>query len=409
MRNPKPSARCANWAMRAACKRQRRDYPETGKGPEMKTIAVLYGGKSGEHEVSLISAASIVRHLDRKNYTLLLIGITKSGKWLLQDNPQFPGAELEAGQDMSGLPPIVSGRRVFAAPGAGLVVENTKGCVEALECDIVFPVLHGTFGEDGTVQGLLECADLPYVGAGVLGSAIGMDKQIAKELWLREDLPVVDSITVRSLDRANPQFIHAIARKIEVRFGWPCFIKPACSGSSVGTSKAGNIAALEAALDKAFAYDEKVLIEEFIGAREIECAVLGNETPKAFAPGEIVPAHEFYDYEAKYKDPNGATLRVPAMLTPQQTETIKSYAIRAYKACALSGMARVDFFIDKRTGKIYINEVNTIPGFTAISMYPRMCEAAGLSYAVLLDELIALAADRHEKRSSLSYSYENEA
>ncbi|HWP67810.1 MAG TPA: D-alanine--D-alanine ligase family protein [Rectinemataceae bacterium] len=375
----------------------------------MKTVALLYGGKSGEHEVSLISAASIVRHLDSKKYKLILIGITKTGEWLLQEHNQLSDTDIGAGQDMKGLPPIVAGRRVFAAPGVGLVAENTDGRIEALECDIVFPVLHGTFGEDGTVQGLLECADLPYVGAGVLGSAIGMDKQIAKELWLREDLPVVDSITVRSSDRRNPQFISALARKIEVRFGWPCFIKPACSGSSVGTSKAGDAAALEAALAKAFAYDEKVLIEEFIGAREIECAVLGNETPKAFAPGEIVPAHEFYDYEAKYKDPNGATLRVPAPLSPQQVEAIQSYAIRAYKACVLSGMARVDFFIDKRTGKIFINEVNTIPGFTAISMYPRMCEAGGLSYADLLDELIRLASDRYDKRSALSYSYDGNA
>jgi len=375
----------------------------------MKTVALLYGGKSGEHEVSRISAASIVRHLDARKYKLLLIGITKSGEWLLQDSLPLSDPDTGTAQGMSGLPPIATGRRVFAAPGAGLVAEDVAGRIEKLPCDIVFPVLHGTFGEDGTVQGLLECAGLPYVGAGVLGSAIGMDKQIAKELWLRDDLPVVDSIAVRSPDRGNPHFLATIARKIEVRFGWPCFIKPACSGSSVGTSKAGDAAALEAALDKAFAYDEKVLIEEFIAAREIECAVLGNEAPKAFAPGEIVPAHEFYDYEAKYKDPNGATLRVPAPLAPQQAEAIQSYAIRAYKACALSGMARVDFFIEKRTGKIYINEVNTIPGFTAISMYPRMCEAAGLPYPDLLDELLRLAVDRHEKRSSLSYSYEGDA
>ncbi len=372
----------------------------------MKTIAVLYGGKSGEHEVSRISAASIVRHLDAKKYRLLLIGITKSGEWLLQESGPLQDPTADPAQGMSGLPPIEAGRRVFAAPGAGLVAETAGGQAEKLPCDIVFPVLHGTFGEDGTVQGLLECADLPYVGAGVLGSAIGMDKQIAKELWLREDLPVVDSITVRAADRGNPHFLAAIARKIEVRFGWPCFIKPACSGSSVGTSKAGDAASLGGALDKAFSYDEKVLVEEFIVAREIECAVLGNETPVAFAPGEIVPTHEFYDYEAKYKDPKGATLRVPAPLSPQQADAIRSYAVRAYKACALSGMARVDFFIDKKTGKIFINEVNTIPGFTAISMYPRMCEAAGLAYPDLLDELLRLAADRYEKRSSLSYSYE---
>lgn len=376
----------------------------------MKTIAILYGGKSGEHEVSLISAASIVRHLDARKYKLLLIGITKDGEWLLQSPVSRKKAEggLEA-PAMGGLPPILSGRRVFVAPGKGLLAEKSDGSAEKLPCDIVFPVLHGTFGEDGTVQGLLECANLPYVGAGVLGSAIGMDKQIAKELWLRKGLPVVDSITVRATDRAIPSFMANLARKIEARFGWPCFVKPACSGSSVGTSKASDIDALSAALDRAFAYDEKVLVEQFISAREIECAVLGNEAPKAFAPGEIVPAHEFYDYEAKYKDPNGASLNVPAQLPQQQLEAIQALALRAYRTCGLSGMARVDFFIDKRTGDVLLNEVNTIPGFTAISMYPRMCEAGGLPYPQLLDNLLSLAVDRFQKRASLKYSYEQEA
>ena len=375
----------------------------------MKTIAILYGGKSGEHEVSLISAASIVRHLDARKYKILLIGITKSGEWLLQ-NPVTREKAEEALQApaMDSLPPILSGRSVFVAPGKGLLVEKSDGSAESLHCDIVFPVLHGTFGEDGTVQGLLECAGLPYVGAGVLGSAIGMDKQIAKELWLREGLPVVNSITVRATDKANPSFMANLTRKIEARFGWPCFVKPACSGSSVGTSKASDIAALSAALDRAFAYDEKVLVEQFIIAREIECAVLGNEAPKAFAPGEIVPAHEFYDYEAKYKDPNGASLNVPAQLPQQQTEAIQALALRAYRTCGLSGMARVDFFIDKRTGDVLLNEVNTIPGFTAISMYPRMCEAGGLPYPQLLDNLLSLAVDRFQKRASLCYSYEQE-
>lgn len=375
----------------------------------MKTIAILYGGKSGEHEVSLISAASIVRHLDARKYKLLLIGITKSGEWLLQ-SPVSRKKTGEAPEDsaMDGLPPILSGRRVLVAPGQGLLAEKSDGGSERLYCDIVFPVLHGTFGEDGTVQGLLECAGLPYVGAGVLGSAIGMDKQIAKELWLREGLPVVDSITVRATDKANPSFMANLNRKIEARFGWPCFVKPACSGSSVGTSKAADIAALSAALERAFAYDEKVLVEQFISAREIECAVLGNEAPKAFAPGEIVPAHEFYDYEAKYKDPNGASLNVPAQLPQQQVEAIQALAIRAYRTCGLSGMARVDFFIDKRTGDVLLNEVNTIPGFTAISMYPRMCEAGGLPYPQLLDSLLSLAVERFQKRASLCYSYKPE-
>ncbi len=384
----------------------------------MKTIAILYGGRSGEHEVSLISAASIVGRLNAKKYKVLLIGIKKTGEWLLQDPSALKNARMaakadektgegsEGRQDMSGLPSINQGRRVFVAPGAGLFVEKRDGGTESLRCDIVFPVLHGTFGEDGTIQGLLECAGLPYVGAGVLGSAIGMDKHVAKELWLREGLPVVDSILVRAADRANPQFMANLSRKIEARFGWPCFVKPSSCGSSVGASKAGNMEALEAALDFALAYDEKVLVEKFISAREIECAVLGNEKPKAFAPGEIVPAHEFYDYEAKYKDPNGATLCVPASIPPQQAETIQALAVKAYKACGLSGMARVDFFIDRRTGDILINEVNTIPGFTAISMYPRMCEAGGLPYPELLDTLLSLAVERFERREALSYSYE---
>lgn len=374
----------------------------------MKTIAILYGGKSGEHEVSLISAASIVRHIDEKKYRLILIGITKSGEWLLQDPAVLRQAQTAVGGDsMEGLPPIRTGRKVFVSPGGGLMAEVGED-IENLPCDIVFPVLHGTFGEDGTVQGLLECAGLPYVGAGVLGSAIGMDKQITKELWLREGLPVVDSITVRASERANPHFMANLSRKIEARFGWPCFVKPSCSGSSVGTSKASDIATLEAAVDMALLYDEKILVEEFIGAREIECAVLGNESPKAFAPGEIVTAHEFYDYDAKYKDPEGAILRVPAPLSPQQTEAIQALALKAYKTCGLSGMARVDFFIDKRTGNILLNEVNTIPGFTAISMYPRMCEAGGLPYSLLLDELLDLAADRFRRRSELKYSYQED-
>ncbi len=373
----------------------------------MKTIAILYGGKSGEHEVSLISAASIVQNLDPNLYTILPIGITKTGEWLLQDWAALRQA-LDKRSGMEGLPSVQSGKRVFVLPGKGLVVENSARGWEKLDCDIVFPVLHGTFGEDGTVQGLLECAGLPYVGSGVLGSAVGMDKQVAKELWLREGIPVVEFITVRKGDNDNPHFLPFLTRKIEARFGWPCFVKPACSGSSVGTSKASDQESLVKALNKAFMYDEKVLVEEFIPAREVECAVLGNEGPRAFSPGEIIPAHEYYDYSAKYKDPNGALLQVPATLNKTQEETIKATAIKAYKACGFSGMARMDFFIDKRTGSVLLNEANTIPGFTAISMYPRMCQAGGLSYPVLLETLLDLAVERFETRKKLSYSYDAE-
>ena len=372
----------------------------------MKTIVLLYGGKSGEHEVSLISAASILVHLDRSAYRPILVGITKKGEWVLQEEPQPSVAQgSPEGTAMPALPLGENGRRVCVKPGAGLAVVNASGSLESIPCDIVFPVLHGTFGEDGTVQGLLECAGLPYIGAGVLGSAIGMDKQVTKELLKEAGIPVVDSILVRSADRANPLFLPALTRKIEARFGWPCFVKPACSGSSVGTSKARDGHDLEAALSRAFLYDEKVLVEEFVSAREIECAVLGNDKPRAFAPGEVIPSHEFYDYEAKYSDPLGASFKVPAPLSPEQGESVLALAIKAYRALCLSGMARVDFFMDRKTGDLAITEVNTIPGFTSISMYPRLCREGGLPYPELIDSLIDLALERFERRSELKFTY----
>ncbi|HEY9055017.1 MAG TPA: D-alanine--D-alanine ligase family protein [Rectinemataceae bacterium] len=369
----------------------------------MKTIVLLFGGRSGEHEVSLISAASILRNLDRTAYKPILVGISKTGEWFLQeDGPEITRDPPE----MGGLEIDTCGRRVYVSPGAGLLVDNPKGGVDELPCDVVFPVLHGTFGEDGSVQGLLECACLPYVGAGILGSAVGMDKHVTKELLLANGLPVVDSILVRSREMDSSQFIHSLARRVEGRFGWPCFVKPACSGSSVGTSKVGDVEALASALEKAFLFDEKVLVEEYIQAREIECAVLGNEEPRAFSPGEIIPSHEFYDYEAKYKDPNGATLRVPAPLSPEQTEAFRDLAVKAYKILSLEGMARVDFFLERRTGKMFLNEVNTIPGFTPISMYPMLCKEGGIPYPELIDALIDLALERFDRRSGITYSYE---
>lgn len=376
----------------------------------MKTVVVLYGGRSGEHEVSRISASSIVRHLDRNKYELVLVGISKTGEWLLQDSAALRNVAEESGAQgkdpgMSGLPPITGGIPVCVLPSRGLFAANGSGGLSSLNADIVFPVLHGTFGEDGTVQGLLECSGLPYVGAGVLGSAVGMDKEITKEIWLSAGLDVVDFLCVRNRDMENSLFLANLIRKIEARFGWPCFVKPARSGSSVGASRANNAEELPAALSKAFVYDTKVLVERYMNAREVECAVLGNGSPQAFPPGEIVPTHEFYDYEAKYKDPDGARLQVPADLSPSQAEQIRGCAVKAYKACELNGMARVDFFIEKRTGKAYLNEVNTIPGFTAISMYPRMCAAGGLSYPALLDELIRLGLELSAERKSLSYSF----
>jgi D-alanine-D-alanine ligase len=361
----------------------------------MKRMVILYGGRSGEHEVSLMSAASIVRHLDISLFEAILIGASKDGEWHLQD----PGAAARA-RASEGPLSIAEGSRVLVSPGRGLVVEGAKGGLEPLPCDLVFPVLHGTFGEDGTVQGLLELAGLPYVGAPVLGSALGMDKEKSKELWLRAGLPVVPFIALRQATLVD---LPAIARKAEARFGWPCFVKPSCAGSSVGASKVASAEALGPALRSAFEWDEKVLIEPFVNAREIECSVLGNADPVAFPPGEVEPSHEFYDYEAKYIDPDGARLEVPARITKEQAERVKEVAIAAYKACELSGMARVDFFIDKRTGEVMLNELNTIPGFTHISMYPRMCEAGGLPYPELITRLAELALERQVMRSKLRF------
>jgi D-alanine-D-alanine ligase len=360
----------------------------------MKRMVILYGGRSGEHEVSLMSAASIVRHLNASRFEAILVGVSKEGGWYLQDSSAAAIAPA-SGASLS----IAKGRRVFAAPGRGLVVEAAGG-VEKLPCDLVFPVLHGTFGEDGTIQGLLEVADLPYVGAPVLGSGLGMDKEKAKQLWIMAGLPVVPFLAARSEALLD---IDILARKVDARFGWPCFVKPSCAGSSVGTSKVSAAAGLEAALRAALEWDEKTLIEPFVSGREIECAVLGNVEPIAFAPGEVVPTHEFYDYDAKYIDPNGARLEVPARIPPEQAERVREIAVAAFKACEIAGMARVDFFIDKKTGEILLNELNTIPGFTHISMYPRMCEAGGLAYSELIDRLADLALERHLARSKLKF------
>jgi D-alanine-D-alanine ligase len=365
----------------------------------MKRIVILYGGKSGEHEVSLVSAASIVRHLDRKLFEPVLVGISKDGEWHLQDESVAARARSPEGSAPGYGLSIEKGRRVFAAPGRGLVAEGPKG-LEELGCDLAFPVLHGSFGEDGTIQGLLEVAGIPYLGASVIGSAIGMDKEVAKELWMLAGLPVVPFVAARA---SSLQDLEALAKKAGARFGWPCFVKPSCAGSSVGASKVSGPEDLEAALRAALEWDEKALIEPFVEAREIECAVLGNEDAVAFAPGEVVPSHEFYDYDAKYLDPEGARLDVPAKLPAERAERVRELAVAAFKACELAGMARVDFFIDKKTGEILLNEVNTIPGFTHISMYPRMCEAGGVPYSDLITKLAELAMERFAKRAKLRF------
>ncbi|MCX7656977.1 MAG: D-alanine--D-alanine ligase [Treponemataceae bacterium] len=371
-----------------------------------KRIAVLYGGKSGEHEVSLVSAASVVRYLNQERYEIFLIGITHTGEWYLQD----PRHINEVYHGRTKLP--IEERpeyRVHVIPGGKKESPFFTVLTGPLSIDVVFPVLHGTFGEDGTLQGLLELVDIPYVGAGVLGSAIGMDKGTAKILWMHAGLPVVPFIQLRLSEWQSKEQRERSIEKAERDFQYPLFVKPSRGGSSVGTTKVFNRPALEKAIEAAFLWDDKVLIEPCVNAREIECSVTGNDNPAAYTPGEIVPSHEFYDYEAKYLDPEGARLLIPAELEETELKTIRELAIKAYQTAELSGLARVDFFVSRDTGHIFLNEVNTLPGFTSISMFPRMCEASGLPYEELLDTLIALAEERYERQSKRSYTYQQGA
>jgi D-alanine-D-alanine ligase len=352
-----------------------------------RTVCILFGGRSGEHEVSCRSAASVSRNLDPKKYRQVLIGIDKTGRWHLQREPRFERADY--GERLEVVPETEA---VAVIPGQGLSTASAT-----VEADVVFPVLHGTFGEDGTVQGLLEMADLPYVGAGVLGSSLAMDKQKTKEIWKQTGLPVVEFVVVRD----DP--VKSSATVLQ-RLQLPVFVKPVNAGSSVGITKVQRRDELPAAIAAAFRYDVKVMVEPAIDAREIECSVLGNESAQAFIPGEILPAHEFYSYEAKYVDPEGAELRLPADLPDAVSRKIREIAVAAFQAVECSGMARVDFFLERGSNRILLNEINTIPGFTNISMYPKMCEASGVPYPDLLDRLIELAVERHERRANLRYS-----
>ncbi len=350
------------------------------------TVCILFGGRSGEHEVSCRSAASVARNLDSDRYRQVLIGIDKGGRWHLQQDARFQTASY--GERLEVAPAV---ENVTVEPAVGLAVASRP-----IPVDVVFPVLHGTFGEDGTVQGLLEVANLPYVGTGVLGSSLAMDKQKTKEIWKQRGLPVVDFVTVR--DGSAPSI-----STIPKHFGFPLFVKPATAGSSVGITKVHTEEQLGPAIAEALRFDAKAMVEPAVDAREIECAVLGNETVEAFEPGEILPSHEFYSYEAKYVDPEGAELKLPAELPEKLSEEVRRLAMAAFQAVECSGMARVDFFLEKKNNRILLNEINTIPGFTNISMYPKMCEASGLAYPKLLDRLIELALDRHAKRCNLHY------
>ena len=359
-------------------------------------VGILFGGRSGEHEVSLTSAASVLKALDSAKYEVVPIGITREGRWRVgQGALMLLPAVLE-----EGLPVLPS-----ADPTAPqLVPLNSISPRETrLEVDVIFPVLHGTFGEDGTVQGLLELAGIPYVGAGVLGSAAGMDKDVMKRLFRDAGLPVVEWVTVLRTDwEQDPDAARKLIRK---KVGLPLFVKPANLGSSVGISKVKSWRELPAAMDLAARYDRKILVERAVEAREIECSVLGNDRPEASVPGEVVPVNEFYDYEAKYLK-EGSELIIPAKLTRRQTRNVQELAIGAFLAIDCAGMARVDFLLDRKSRKIFVNEINTIPGFTPISMYPKLWEASGISYPELVDQLIALALERHREKTRTEYRFE---
>lgn len=363
-------------------------------------IAVLYGGKSGEHEVSLRSASAIARNIPTNN-TVILIGIAKNGMWYLQDERELTAVRANSAAILQ----IVENAEYLVSiiPGAGS--SKALQCAgSAIPIDVIFPVLHGTYGEDGTIQGLCEMADLPYVGGGVMASALAMDKEKTKIIWQALGLPVVPFIAIKMTNWTNEAERRGLILKAEKDLGWPLFVKPACAGSSVGAARASNAAELEKRANEAFAWDDKILIEPFISAREIECSVTGNDAPIAYTPGEIIPSHEFYDYDSKYNDPEGASLKIPADISEQTTKRIRQLATEAYRALDMSGLSRVDFFMDKRTEKIYLNEINTIPGFTSISMFPKMCEASGLPYPDLVMKLVHLAKARFDARRNLRTS-----
>jgi D-alanine-D-alanine ligase len=376
-------------------------------------VGVIYGGRSGEHEVSLASAAAVFQHLDPSRYEAIAIRIEKDGRWTLPSEPPrvmnaadvikgalAAGASRTTGESGVRLQPDHAARDAhpMAYPGGDTLIAGGAG----VKLDVVFPVLHGPYGEDGTVQGLLELANVPYVGAGVLASAVGMDKAAMKLVFAAKGLPICDYEVVLKRDWQRDE--HAVLQTVVSRLGFPVFVKPANLGSSVGISKAKHAAELRAAIELAAQFDRKIVVEAAVPrAREIEVAVLGNDDPEASVPGEIIPSGEFYDYEAKYVSDDSRTV-IPAQLDPARAEEVRALAIGAFKAIDGAGMARVDFLLAGDTQTLYLNEVNTIPGFTTISMYSKMWEASGLPYPRLLDRLIALAIERHGEKQQLRTS-----
>ena len=367
-------------------------------------VGVIFGGRSGEHEVSLRSARSIMDAIDREKYEVLPIGITKEGRWITGPDPW---QTLASGEDET-IPAAL-----LAEPGDPTLKaiepapdETVKRLRDIAPVDVIFPVLHGPFGEDGTLQGLLELADIPYVGAGVVGSAVGMDKAIFKAVMIAHRIPVLPyRLVLRSQWEAKPE---AVIRDLEADLNYPMFVKPANLGSSVGVNRATDRAALVAGLNDAARYDRRLVIEQGIPAREIEVSVLGNDDPIASIPGEIVPGDEFYSYADKYIN-DAARLLIPAPLDDETVARVQELAIRAYQAIDCAGLARVDFLLDRTSNELWMNEVNTIPGFTSISMYPKLWEASGIPYPELIDRLIQLALERHAEKSRNKTSYEPES
>ena len=374
-------------------------------------IVIFYGGKSGEHEVSLRSAAAVARNIDSTKYTISLVGITKDGKWYLQSESELErikkdsesGFAIEEDASMA----------VSVIPGGG--VEGAFFAAgRTIRCDVAFPVLHGTYGEDGTIQGLFDMAGVPYVGCATMSSAITMDKEKTKAIWRQAGLPVVPYICLERSDLANQAQLEEILSKAAETLKYPLFVKPCCAGSSDGASKATNEKELSVAIMDAFQWDDKILIEKAINAREIECSVTGNSVTsdgsssatniRAYIPGEIAPNHTFYSYDAKYNDPNGANLLIPAAVDQDTIETIRSLAMKAYTAVDAAGLSRVDFFLDRDTNALYLNEINTMPGFTQISMFPKLCQAAGTTYPELMDILLSEAVERAKAKAQLKTS-----
>ncbi len=373
-------------------------------------VGVIYGGRSGEHEVSIASAAAVVANLDKQRYEPIPIRIEKTGRWVIADRlPVSSSAaevieqgKLSAGQRLSR-----GGREahLVAHPGEEQILTIERGdrpSITGLGLDVVFPVLHGPYGEDGTVQGLLELANIPYVGSGVLASAVGMDKAVSKFVFVAKGLPIAKYLVVlrQNWIEQSSRISDAVASQL----GYPVFVKPANLGSSVGISKVKSPAELKAAIDVAGEYDRKIVIEAAVpNAREIEVAVLGNDHPEASVPGEVIPSREFYDYQAKYLDDDSRVI-IPADLPAKVAAEVQRLAIEVFLALDCAGMARIDFLMDAKSGKIYLNEINTIPGFTTISMYSKMWAASGVSYPQLLDKLIGLARARHTEKQQLRTS-----